>query len=71
MKLTGIQDTTFSLSIIGYQFPEIQEHTYDANWLLVAIDVTSPHGSWQATDPSLETFELAALAAWLKWFEVE
>lgn len=66
MKLTGRKNTVFSLSVAGYQYPKNKDHDYDVNWLLIVIDVKCPRGSWQTTDPSLETFELRKLANWLQ-----
>lgn len=65
MKLTTAT-ATFHLTILGYQFPDAEGETYDANWLRIHIDVSGPAGDWSATDPALLTYEVAKLADWLE-----
>ena len=65
MKLTTSQ-ASFHLTILGYQFPDAEGETYDANWLRIRIDVSGPNGAWSATDPALLTYEVARLADWLE-----
>lgn len=60
------QETSFQLTIVDYQFPELADADYDSNWLNIRIDATIPSGSWTATDPSLLTYEVAQLADWLE-----
>ncbi|MBN1315991.1 MAG: hypothetical protein JXA42_11000 [Anaerolineales bacterium] len=59
---TGI---SFSLEILRYQFPHIENCKYDSNWLMIRIDVSHPRGDWTSIDPSLLTFEVAGLTEWL------
>ncbi len=54
------------MSVVGYQFPALEHEEYDSNWLIIRIDVRHPLGSWSSTDPSLLTYEVAALADWLE-----
>lgn len=65
MKLERADGASFAMSVAGYEFPELGPDDDSANWLLIRIDVNHPLGSWSATDPSLQTDELAALADWL------
>ncbi|NLG96567.1 MAG: hypothetical protein GX491_04320 [Chloroflexi bacterium] len=65
MKLTA-GSSSFQLTILGYQFPDAEGEQYDANWLIVRVDVESPRGSWTATDPCLLTYEAAQLAEWIE-----
>ncbi len=58
-------DIQFRLTIIGYQFPEMQTEEYDSNWLRIRVDVHHPKESWSATDSSLLTYEVAELASWV------
>ena len=57
--------TEFEFRVVGYQFPEVTDEDYDANWLLVSINVRSPGGSWSKTDPCLLTWEGHWFANWL------
>ena len=49
------------VAIAGYQFPEIDNGDYDANWLMVRLEAESRLGSWSVTEPCLLTRELAEL----------
>ena len=55
----------FELRLIGYQYPDIENEYWDANWLLISVRVNSPVASWTHTDPCLMTAEARDLANWL------
>lgn len=57
--------TEFEFRVVGYQFPDVVDEDYDANWLLVSIGVRSPGGSWSKTDPCLLTWEGHWFGNWL------
>ncbi len=66
MHLKNDAGDEFELRVAGYQFPDL-EGLHDANWLNITINVAmSEKGSWTATDPCLETWELQEL---IEWFE--
>ena len=54
------------MSLIGYQFPELEDVEYDSNWLNVKIEVSHQRGKWSAVDPALFTYEAQWLIDWLK-----
>ncbi|NIR48477.1 hypothetical protein GWO43_08660, partial [candidate division KSB1 bacterium] len=65
-KLESSDGSSFKLTIVGYEFPELAEAEYDSNWLQVQVDVELPNGrSWSVTHPCLLTYEVAELADWL------
>ena len=66
MKLALRNDYSFTLTLIGYQFPELKDEPYDSDWLNVRIDVRHPDGSWSTTDPALLTYEVQELANWFR-----
>jgi hypothetical protein len=66
MILRSADGSEFELRIAGYEFPEDGLGADDDDWLQVRVRVTTPCGSWEATDPSLETWDVAALADWLE-----
>src|ERR1044071_2081557 len=66
MKLERADGSYFEMSVVGYEFPELDHEDYDSNWLMTRIDVKHPLGSWSAIDPSLLTYEMASLADWLE-----
>lgn len=66
MNISSLSGSSFKLKILGYQYPYIADDYYDANWLLIQVDVTHPKGSWSANDPCLLTFEVERLAKWLE-----
>ncbi len=57
-------EAVFQLEIAGYEFPEAQTG-YDSNWLMIRMTAAMPQGTWTVTDPSLLTYEVEELAAWL------
>lgn len=65
MLLKGADGSEFELRVVGYQFPQEGDEVEDANWLQIRIRVTGQGGSWEATDPILQTREVARLAGWL------
>jgi hypothetical protein len=65
MRIQGNDDSYFTIDFVGYQFPE-ETGYWDGNWLTVRVSVKHSGGAWQATDPSLLTFEAIKLATWLE-----
>jgi hypothetical protein len=65
MKIRDRHGATFELTPVGYQFPSADD-LHDRNWLNVQVRVTSAHGSWGGVDPCLLTWELDALAQWMR-----
>jgi len=65
VQLTGRNDNSLALTILGYQFPDSDDY-FDANWLVVRADVRNDDGSWSATSPCLLTSNVAELASWLE-----
>ena len=66
MELKLGNNCSFTMTLLGYQFPELEHVEYDSNWLNVKIDVSQERGSWSATDPALLTYEVAWLIDWLR-----
>jgi hypothetical protein len=64
MQLTGPENASFALHIVGYEFPELQYEPYDSDWLVIAVSVTMARGTWRATHSCLLTWEVARLATW-------
>ena len=54
------------MTLVGYQFLELQYVEYDSNWLNVKIEATNERGRWSAIDPALLTYEVAWLIDWLR-----
>ncbi len=65
MRLTT-PDSSFYLTILGYQHPDAAGEPYDANWLSIHVEASGPEGAWTGTDPCLLTYEAARLADWLE-----
>lgn len=66
MNLSAADGSTFTLRILGYQFPELDAEPYDSNWLNIKIHVRVPAGAWSATTACLLTYEISELADWLE-----
>jgi hypothetical protein len=54
------------MSLVGYQFPQLEDVEYDSNWLQVKIVVSHSRGKWSAVAPALLTYEMESLIDWLK-----
>ena len=65
MLLASQDGNELELSVVGYQFPEVDSDPWDSNWLLIALRVVSPKGSWEVVDPCLTTWEAKRLMAWM------
>lgn len=69
MRLDGLNGTSVRLTINGYQFPRkvpAGAEDWDANWLLIAGEVSAAHGrDWSFHGSPLTTWEVDKLAAWL------
>jgi hypothetical protein len=66
MNLTLADGTSLTVTIIGYQYPQLSTEPYDSNWLMIHIHATNSQGTWSATDPCLLTYEVSRLADWLE-----
>lgn len=79
--LNGSDATQFRLEIEGYEFPTAVPTTnedWDANWLVVGVEVKGLKGSWSAKGPYLTTWDVEELVSWFdemsqaqatSWFE--
>lgn len=54
------------MSLVGYQFPELENVEFDSNWLNVKIRVSHQRGKWSTIDPALLTYEVQGLIDWLR-----
>lgn len=66
MKVTNIDNRSFELWVLSYQFPDIHHDEYDSNWLRIGIRLGGFEKAWVTSDPSLLTWELNALRDWLQ-----
>lgn len=66
MLLKGADGSEIDLRLTRYQFPEITDEKWDANWLMIALRVQAPQGSWHTVDPALLTWEVQELADWFE-----
>jgi hypothetical protein len=64
MDIYADNNSSFHLSIVGYQFPENEKEEWDSNWLRIHMAVALPQGAWSLTDPFLLTYEVGRLADW-------
>jgi len=65
MLLSGEDSNRIELTVVGYQFPSVENEEYDSDWLSITIRVNHPRGTWTSTDSCLLTWEVARLAEWL------
>lgn len=59
------ENSSFKLTILGYEHPDAAGEPYDANWLAIQVDAAGPGGAWTGSDPCLLTYEVVRLADWL------
>ena len=71
MYLGSMGKNRVALEIAGYQFPENRDNDYDANWLMITIDLQTPEYQWQKTDPALLTWEMQSLINWLEAVNIQ
>ena len=60
------KDTSLSIEVRGYQFPDATMDGWDSEWLQVYGSAGCGQGNWRFSDSCLTTFELDHLAAWLR-----
>ncbi len=65
MILEGTNGRRLELTLVAYEFPEIEDDRWDSNWLVVRISAADDTDSWTAEDPCLLTWEVDELADWL------
>jgi hypothetical protein len=65
LKLLG-PDSRLEVEILGYEFPSAALDGWDSEWLRISGRAQCPQGEWKFVDPCITTFELAALASWLR-----
>ncbi|MBN8579506.1 MAG: hypothetical protein J0L96_02450 [Anaerolineae bacterium] len=58
------EETSFELSLTGYQFPNAINEPYDSNWLVVQLNLVTANGVWGISDPCLLTYDVSRLANW-------
>ena len=66
MELEANNDCSFTMTLVGYQFPDLEDVDYDSNWLNVRISVNRQGGDWSTSDPALLTYEVESLIKWLR-----
>ena len=66
MRFVASDGSFLELSIVGYEFPELERVPYDSNWLFIAGHAASACREWEFREPCLLTYEVAALAEWLE-----
>jgi hypothetical protein len=69
MRVSGTDGTSVALTPLRYEFPGRQPQgigDYDANWLLMRGEVSSPSDpAWTFESACLTTWECQSLALWL------
>lgn len=63
--LEGTDGRRLELTLVGYEFPDLEDDEWDADWLVVRISAADDPDVWTAEDPCLLTWEVDELADWL------
>ena len=68
MTLIDESGRSWTLAVIGYQFPEAGRRSdrSDRNWLQVRVRCEGPSRAWERSDPALTTWDVAELVGWLR-----
>jgi hypothetical protein len=66
MRLVGKEGEELHLEVLGYQFPGTKDDEWDSEWLIIEGQVSCARGRWKFRNSCLCTFELQALATWLR-----
>lgn len=55
-------------AVVGYEFPDVDDDPYDANWLVIRVSLQSVFGAWrwQVEDAGALTWELSDCVSWLR-----
>jgi hypothetical protein len=59
-------DSSFSLEIIGYEFPGLFESRHKANKILIILTARNLEGSWSSKKPALLTWEVEEIIQWAR-----
>ena len=65
-EIGGKEGEELHLEVLGYQFPGTKDDEWGSEWLIIVGQVSCARGRWKFRDPWLCTFELQALATWLR-----
>ncbi|MGI8977808.1 MAG: WapI family immunity protein [Pirellulaceae bacterium] len=75
MQLESSDGHSFSLNVVGYEFPDEELMPNEDNpaddfdrgrFLVVTVSVKTPDGDWNATAPEMTTTQFERLANWLE-----
>ncbi len=66
MRFLGNHGSSLELSVVGYQFPELEGVPWDSNWLVIAGRAELDGRQWKFRDSCLLTGEASDLADWLE-----
>ncbi|MFW8591342.1 WapI family immunity protein [Glaciecola sp. 2405UD65-10] len=64
MIFTGIENETLEFKIVGYEIPENQGPSYEANFLYIELDVKSVHRNWHTDNCALSTTDVEKIIDW-------
>tara|TARA_R110002096_G_scaffold324349_1_gene518363 strand:+ start:10232 stop:10684 length:453 start_codon:yes stop_codon:yes gene_type:complete len=64
MIFKGIRNQFLELKIIGYELPENFGPSYEANFLVIELNVASDLGNWQTDGCALSTTDVEKIIDW-------
>ena len=64
--LQGKDGRRFEITLDGYEYPELPQDEWDANWLKVTVEVVDGPKRWKRSDPAALTWEICTLVTWLR-----
>jgi hypothetical protein len=69
LELISDDGSRFTMDVLGYQYPDIEDDEWDSEWLTVVGNVSTSRGKWAFRDSCLTTFELQSLVEWFRTLE--
>ena len=66
MIINGIENQFLEIQVQQYQYPQITEGKWDANWLQVQFKIQHPETQVESNVPCLLTFEVESWAEWME-----
>jgi hypothetical protein len=66
MRLLASDGSFLELTVMGYQFPNLDGVSYDSNWLVIAGHAALAGRAWRFREPCLLTDEVSGLADWFE-----
>ena len=67
MRLNGLDGTSISLSLVGYEFPNMEVSSIgEVDWMVIDGEIVSASEQWSFRTTSLSALDAVSLGEWLR-----